>query len=125
MIVLDSSAVLALIFAETGAEAVLSKLPGGAISTVNHGEVLARMVERGQSFAEARKVLGRMQLNLVPFDQSQAERAAELRHSTRRFGLSLGDRACIALAERLGASVMTADRRWAEAPLPVEIELIR
>lgn len=125
MTVFDSSAILALIFDEPGGELVLSKLPGGMISTLNHSEVVARMVEHGQTFSEAKKIVARMQLEVVPFDRGQAERAAELRASTQGFGLSLGDRACIALAESAGVGALTGDRRWAEAPLPIPIELIR
>lgn len=125
MIVFDSSAVLALLFEESGGEAVAARLRGGFVSTVNHSEIIGRMIGHGQSFAEAKETVARLRLQIVAFDQGLAERAAELRAQTMPFGLSLGDRACVVLAERLGARVMTADRQWAKAPLPVEIELIR
>ena len=125
MIVFDSSALLALVFEEPGGDRVLSCLPGNRVSAVNHSEVVMRIVERGRSFDEAKRIVTRMQLEIASFDRALAERAAELQPTTAAFGLSLGDRACIALAERLGARVMTADRQWAKARLPVEIELIR
>ncbi|MEA3054269.1 MAG: hypothetical protein QOG72_3172 [Sphingomonadales bacterium] len=125
MIVFDSSAILALLFEEPGGTVVAANLLGGVVSTVNHSEIVGRMIDRGQGFSDARKTVARLRLDTIPFDREQADRAAELRASTRPFGLSLGDRACIALAERMGARVMTADRQWAKAPLPVEIELIR
>ncbi|MEA3040689.1 MAG: hypothetical protein QOC65_178 [Sphingomonadales bacterium] len=125
MIVFDSSAILALLFEEPGGTVVAANLLGGVVSTVNHSEIVGRMIDQGQSFADARKTVARLRLDTIPFDREQADRAAELRTSTLPFGLSLGDRACIALAERMGARVMTADRQWAKAPLPVAIELIR
>ena len=125
MIIFDSSAILAFLFEEPGGDRVAEQLRGGYLSSVNHCEVIERMLDRGQSIAGARASVARLQLEIVPFDQAQAERAAELRAATTRFGLSLGDRACIALAERIGARVVTADRQWAKAPLPVEIEVIR
>jgi PIN domain nuclease of toxin-antitoxin system len=123
--VFDSSAILAFLFEEPGGDRVAERLRGGFLSSVNHCEVIERMLDRGQSIAGARANLARLQLEIVPFDAAQAERAAELRASTMPFGLSLGDRACIALAERLAATVMTADRQWGKAALPVEIEVIR
>ncbi|HEX8401269.1 MAG TPA: type II toxin-antitoxin system VapC family toxin [Allosphingosinicella sp.] len=125
MTVFDSSAVLAVIFNEKGSEVVEPRLLGGAISTLNYGEVIDRMIASGRDLADAIRVASRIQLRIIPFDQAQAERVAELREPTSPFGLSLCDRACVALAERLGAPVMTGDRRWAEAPLPVTVELIR
>lgn len=125
MTVFDSSAILAFLFEEPGGDRVAERLRGGLLSSVNHCEVIERMLDRGQSIAGARANVARLQLEIVPFDAAQAERAAELRASTMPFGLSLGDRACIALAERLAAPVMTADRQWGKAALPVEIEVIR
>ncbi len=72
-----------------------------------------------------REALGAMPLTVVPFDEDLAYRAGLLRRVTRAAGLSLGDRACIALAQRTGAPVLTADRAWAALSLPVDMHIVR
>jgi ribonuclease VapC len=125
VIVLDSSAVLAVLRSEPGSDVVLEHAKGAAISAVNLVEIVSTVVDRGGVASVARRNVARLQILVIPFDEAQAQRAAELRAATRPFGLSLGDRACISLAERMEARVMTADRQWAKARLPVEVELIR
>jgi ribonuclease VapC len=111
-IVLDASAVLALLNAEPGADEVAAVLPQAVLCSVNRSEVLSRLLDWGLSPEEARFALQALELPCHSFDDSLADIAANLRPATRKHGLSLGDRACLALALQLGASVQTADRPW-------------
>ncbi len=123
--VFDSSAVLAVAFEEEGAEAAVRWLSDGIISAVNASEVVARIVDLGASGEEARASLLGFGLEIRPFDAALAVAAGLLRTATRGQGRSLGDRACMALAIREQARVVTADRAWAALDLGVEVELIR
>ena len=123
--VFDSSAVLAIAFEEEGSEAAARRLGDGIISAVNASEVVARIVDLGASAEEARASLLGFGLEIRPFDAALAVAAGLLRPATRGQGLSLGDRACMALAIREQARVVTADRAWAALDLDVEVELIR
>ena len=123
--VFDSSAVLAILLKEPGAQRAAEALRDGVLSAVNASEVVARLIERGAEDEDARAALHGVGLTVRPFDESLAVVAGLLRRSTRRHGLSLGDRACLALALRERAPVLTADRAWTALELDVEIELIR
>lgn len=125
MIVFDASALLASVQREPGWEAVDEALDAAAISAVNYSEVLTRMIEGGIAPDEAVRSLGGLDLRVEPFNQKISEIAALLRPETRRAGLSLGDRACLALAKASGAPVLTADRAWTRIDVGVEIRLIR
>ena len=120
-VVFDSSAVLAIAFGERGADRAADALGDGVISAVNAAEVVARLVERGASDEDARESLHGFGLAIRPFDESLAIATGLLRWST----LSLGDRACLALARRERATVLTADRNWAALELGLEMEFIR
>ena len=95
------------------------------MSTVNVTEVVTRLIVRGLVLAGIRADLRDSGVAIHPFSEADAFQAAALRELTRSAGLSLGDRACIALAWRLGTPVVTADRAWASIALPVEVILIR
>lgn len=123
--VLDSSAVLAIAFDEQGGRDLARILPLGAISAVNATEVVSRLIDRGEEAEGAREVFSAFGLEVVAFDSEQAHAAAALRKATRQAGLSLGDRACLALADARSARVITADRAWADLNVGVEIEVIR
>ena len=125
--VLDASALLALINAEPGAERVLRALLESecVLVSVNLTEVLTRLIDRGASAQEAADRIQTTGLTVVAFDQTLAVAAAKLRTATRSKGLSLGDRACLALAQQLGSTALTADRAWSELDLGIEIEVIR
>lgn len=123
--VLDSSAILAVILAETGADAVLDSKASLAASTVNISEVRSKLVDLGYARESIDLALERFGLREIAFDAEQAAEAGELRRTTRKAGLSLGDRACLALAMNLGAPAMTADRNWTTVEVPVTVELIR
>jgi ribonuclease VapC len=123
--VLDASALLALLQAERGHERVLELLPDAVIGAVNLSEVIAKLNEVGVPVTASREALDGLALEVYPFDVELAWRAGLLRSKTRALGLSLGDRACLALAEHLNAAALTADRAWSELDLGVDVELIR
>lgn len=124
-VVLDASALLAYVDGEPGAAMVASLIGDAIISAVNFSEVVAKLVERGATLDLARAALGVATLEVIDFDRTLAERAGALITRTKPKGLSLGDRACLALAERERAPVITGDRAWSKLNLPLEIRLIR
>ncbi len=124
-VVLDASALLALLNAEPGSEEVERTIPGAAVSTVNLSEVVAKLVEAGMPEEAVRSVLGGIDLEIHPFDVELAFQTGFLRPRTRELGLSLGDRACIALGLQLGAPVLTTDRNWKSLDVGVEVQMIR
>ncbi len=124
-VVMDASAILALAFRERGQDHVAVALPGAAISAVNLTEVMSKMLDSGLSFDQVDRQLNDFALTVVDFDQGLAIQAGLLRKTTRHKGLSLGDRACLALALREALPVMTADTVWSDLDLPVEVVLIR
>jgi ribonuclease VapC len=123
--VLDASAVLAIYLDEPGADLVEPVVAGALLSAVNYTEVVGRALDRGRSSDHVLMSLARMAFIVVAHDLTLARRAGELRSSTRRFGLSVGDRACLALAERERLPAYTSDRTWANLDLGIEIRLIR
>jgi ribonuclease VapC len=123
--VLDASALLAFLNDEPGAERIGDLLPGAIISAVNFSEVVAKLAERGVPSGEIHELLDEVSLEIVEFDLALAYDAGLLRPATRQIGLSLGDRACLTLAQRLGLSAWTTDRAWNSLQLGVTIELVR
>jgi ribonuclease VapC len=129
--VLDASALLAYLRDEPGAEVVGDAIAvGTAISTVNLGEVLGRAAESGEDparLADRMRDRGLLEgaLSVEPFTVEDAVEVARLRPLTREQGLSLGDRACVALALRLGVRALTADAAWSRLDLGVELRQIR
>ncbi len=123
--VMDASAILALVRSEPGADVVRFRIPPSVVSTVNVAEVGTKLVDWGMSSAGLRSVILNLGFDVRPFDADQAVAAAALRVATRSHGLSLGDRACLALAQSTGLPVLTADRAWRGVGLDVEIEVIR
>jgi PIN domain nuclease of toxin-antitoxin system len=124
-IVLDASALMAVLREEAGSAAVEAVLDHAAISAVNLSEVQAKLVERGTAAGTAWSSLVDLDLEVVDFDAPQAKAAGDLRSLTRAQGLSLGDRACLALAQALGLPAMTADRAWAGLEIGIEIRAVR
>jgi ribonuclease VapC len=125
--VLDASALLALILEEPGAEQVEPYVPGGTASAVNLGEVVAKLRDLGMAEARVDEIVAEMQLDVRGHDLSAALTAGHLRPVTRSAGLSLADRACLALARTLRLPALTADRGWlgvADA-VGVRVDLIR
>jgi ribonuclease VapC len=129
--VLDASALLAYLRDEPGAEVVADAIALGAtISAVNLAEVLSRAADRGAdpSALADRLAAGGLiggAINVEPFATTDAIDAARLRALTRSAGLSLAERACLALARRLGARAITADAAWSDVDANVELVQIR
>ena len=123
--VVDSSVVLAVLRNEEGSERGASALADGQLSSVNAVEVVTRLIDLGYEPDRAVSALSRTRLSVVSFDNEQAMQAGQLRADTRHRGLSLGDRACLALAIRENATALTADRNWADLDLPCNVEFIR
>ncbi|HET9212426.1 MAG TPA: type II toxin-antitoxin system VapC family toxin [Thermoanaerobaculia bacterium] len=124
-VVLDASALLALLNAEPGQEEVERSIPGAAISAVNLSEVVAKLTEAGMSEEAVRSTLEDIEIDVHPFDRESAYKTGALRMETKKLGLSLGDRACIALGGQLQRPVLTTDRNWRDLELGVEIRVIR
>src|SRR5689334_5115921 len=125
--VLDASAILAMLLEEAGAEKLKDALSDAAVSTVNLSEVAGHYARSGVGEDDVRRVLDPLPLERVAFDEELAYGAATLLSPTRAAGLSLGDRACLALARQRSAPAMTADRSWlgVARAIGVQVELIR
>ena len=124
-IVLDSSAMLAVIYAEPGADHVASLMRGALLSTVNLVEVQTKLIFRGSDPDFAWRGIRRFECEICVFDEVQARVAAEMIGKTKHLGLSLGDRACLALAIQRNAAVYTTDKAWSGLNLGIEIQAIR
>ena len=123
--VLDASAVLALLNQETGKERVEAVLSDSCIGAVNYCEVLGKLIDAGMPEQDARESVELLNVEVVSFDTDLAHLAAALRPTTKRLGLSLGDRSFLALALSRRNTAVTAERAWAKLKAGVKIELIR
>jgi ribonuclease VapC len=125
-IVLDASAILAIIGNEPGADKLTSSLLSHAVaSTVNLAEVQTKLVSRGWTSAQAWEDATSPVREAVSFDEEQARVAGNLVAQTRRLGLSLGDRACLAMAIVLDLPAYTAEKSWKKLRVSVPIHIIR
>ena len=124
-VVLDASALLAYLQREPGADLVRSVIAGAVMSTVNWTEVVQKVSEGIEDIPGLRGSLESLGLAFAPFTARQAEIAGELRNRTRELGLSLGDRACLALGLDREAPVFTADRAWKQVRLETDVRVIR
>lgn len=124
-VVLDASALLAYLQNEPGKGRVHRILSGAKISCVNAAEVFSKLADTGLGEPEIVQLFGAVNVELISFDAPQAWKSGALRPLTRHRGLSLGDRACLALAMAEEAVVYTADREWLDLDLGIEIECIR
>jgi len=125
-VVLDASAILAIIQHERGAEKLTAEvLSGAVISTVNLAEVQSKLVKKGHDPEDAWEEI----LSLVnaeePFTSEHARIAGDLIAATEKYGLSLGDRSCLALAIALKAPVYTTEQLWRNLKVGVPIHVIR
>lgn len=123
--VLDASALLAMLQDEPGGDIVQELLETAAISSVNWSEVIQKALDRQIEIDGLRHDLEALGLQILPFTAVLAETTAQLRSATRQAGLSLGDRACLALAAVLGLPAITADRVWPDLGLPLKIRVVR
>lgn len=124
-VVLDASAVVALAHGEPGAEAVEPLVDGSCISTVNWSEVARVCVAVERDPDALRALLADAGCRTIDLTVDDATLAARLWPATRAAGLSLADRACLALATRLGVPAVTADRGWAALDVGVEVIAVR
>ncbi len=116
--VLDASAVLAVLNGEPGQKKVIPILAESAISSVNLTEVAAKLLEAGMDEAGARLAVSVLGIGeIVDFTEDFAWEAARLRPLTKQYGLSLGDRACLALSIKLKVPAITADKEWSKLKL--------
>ncbi len=125
--ILDASALLAFLLSEPGRERVAEALLQNAtMTTVNFAEVATKYVLRGAR-AQAETLSDRLPVTLVPVDEDLALRSALMADVTRQAGLSLGDRICLALGQRSGQTILTADRAWLDvaAQIGAPVELVR
>jgi ribonuclease VapC len=123
--VLDASVVIAAVLDEPGLKDAKVWFTDACVSSVNLTEIISKLIDFGHTPEAAATGLLKFGLEVHPFTHSQAITAGTLRSATRQRGLSLGDRACLALAAELGRPAVTADRAWAELDLGIPIEVIR
>lgn len=124
-IVMDASALFALLEQEKGADHVMKYLDRGVMSSVNYTETLTLLLRNGHAINEADEIIKSVMVDVIDFDQVQAQLAAEIRFNGKNCGISLGDSACLALGKKLNIPVLTADTVWKKLKLDLEIIFIR
>jgi ribonuclease VapC len=122
---LDASAILADLHGEPGGETVRASIESSVISAVNLAEVITKLIDNGMTAEQAWSLSDQLNCEVLDADRRRAGAAGALHAKTRRTGVSLGDRFCLALAEELGVPALTADRRWKELDLGIQVQLIR
>jgi ribonuclease VapC len=122
--VLDSSAILALLRSEIGSDQVEEVIDRALVCAVNEAEVVSKLIWHGETPESAKRIVAALPYEVVPLDRALAVRAGILWQSTQRQSLSLGDRCCLALAERERLPALTADTIWREVSIGVEIRLL-
>lgn len=123
-VVLDASALLALLHDEPGADRVREMLPRAVVSTVNLAEVITKLISQGWVESEISQVM-QLPFENADFDSESVKLTGILAAKTRRYGLSLGDRACLATALLHGCPALTADRAWTKLTLDIKVVPIR
>jgi ribonuclease VapC len=124
-VVLDASAVIALLRSEPGCDIVQAAIADAIISTVNYSEVLKKTIERGGTGEAAASFVSGLSIGIIPFDETLAAKSADLYPQTKEHGLSLADRACLALGIQRNCKVLTSERRMALPSLSIKVKLIR
>ncbi len=125
--ILDTSALLAYLWKEPGEARVAQLLASERclLGATNLAELTSKVVERGFPLGEILNLVNSFNVDIVPLTQEQAVLSGVLRQATRHLGLSLGDRACLALTKTLGGIAVTADRPWQALDIGIAIECIR
>ena len=124
-IVFDASAILAFLQREKGADIVEDLLPDAAVSANNLAEIVAKLVDHGVPIDDIEQIIAAFDFSIIDVGKDDAIANGLLRAATREAGLSLGDRSCLALAQRLALPVLTTDRAWGRLPgLTVEVRLL-
>jgi PIN domain nuclease of toxin-antitoxin system len=124
-VVLDASAILAVLNREAGADAIMAEIDDAIVLSVNYAEVASKLIEQGKDWRLAKEAIFGLGVRIADFDVTLADRTGELRPITKHRGLSLGDRACLALAEQQDALVLTTDHSWRDVIPNVEIRVVR
>jgi len=124
-VVLDASAVIALLRSEPGCDIVQGAIADAIITAVNYSEVLKKTIERGGTGEAAASFVSGLSIAIIPFDETLAAMSAGLYLQTKEHGLSLADRACLALGIQRNCKVLTSERRMALPKLSIKVKLIR
>lgn len=124
-VVIDASALLAILFDEPGADLAIEHSRNGMMSAVNLCEAIERVIRVGGSADLVTDATSRFEIDILTFDAPEAVIAANLRGQTGFAGISLADRACLATALVRRLPVLTADRAWSALGLDLEIVQIR
>jgi ribonuclease VapC len=125
--VLDASALLAALLDEPGKERVDAEIGGALMSTVNLAEVVGHFAKAGARREDVIEVLAGVPLTYIAPDEALAVEAGMMRAAGEAYGLSLGDRICLALAKQVRGTALTADRAWRDIgpQIGVDVEVIR
>jgi ribonuclease VapC len=123
--VLDASAVLALLNQEPGKDRVGAILADCVINAVNYCEVLGKLIDAGLSEEDAQESVDLLGIEVINFDANLARLTATLLPTTKKLGLSLGGRSCLALGLARRNTVVTAERVWVKLKIGVKIDVIR
>lgn len=124
-VVIDASAILAILQDELGGEYAYTQARGALLSTVTYSEVLVKISDKGLPIDRFVRLLAKLELMLVPFGEAEARAAAAIRPQTRGYDISFGDRACLSLALERGLPLLNCDHDWAKLDLGIELWMIR
>ncbi len=123
-IVLDASALIAMLKRERGSAKVAAGIAGARVSSVSYAEVVSHFIHAGMPERQVNAMLDPLPLTVIPADKALAQIAGQLRASTAEAGLSLGDRFCLALARRDGLPAWTSDQNWKKVADAVEVKVV-
>lgn len=124
--VMDASAILCLLNGEKGADQVAAALPGSVIGATNYAEVITKLRDSGMTKEDADEALGAFDLDVRSLSRGQAAQTGHLRSETKEAGLSLGGRACLALALDLNGTAVTCDKDWKKSKIAgLKIQVVR
>lgn len=123
-VVLDASALLAVLLGEPGSAQVQDVISGALVSSVNYAEVVSWFIHAGMPPEQLDAMLRPLPIQVVDADLALGTVAGHLRAAPSKAGLSLGDRFCLALAQREGLPALTADRQWAQVADAVNVEVV-
>lgn len=123
-VVLDASAILALLKSERGASKVAGVIADASVCAINQAEVISHFVHLGAPLDDVRAMLAALPYTVIAADDALAWEAGNLRAVTASAGLSLGDRFCLALAKRLGVAAYTADKAWRDIAGDVAVKIV-
>jgi PIN domain nuclease of toxin-antitoxin system len=124
-VVLDASALIALLRSEPGAEVVARSITSAIISAVNYSEVLKKAIERGAPLETAASRIEDLGIGIVSFDEGHAAISAALYPEGKPHGMSFADRACLALGVQRKLMVLTAEEKMALVNIAIKVRLIR